>query len=159
MPPTALVDLSRIDLDRAILDKKEIRDILPHRYEFEQIDAVLHLDLSDNTIVGRRDLGASEFWVRGHVPGNPIFPGVLSIEASAQLGAIGYRLKLPETRDRFLALAAVNEVKFRGTIKPGDRVIYIVKLIQADRRVCRSRAQGIVAGKVVYEAEMLGLPI
>ena len=84
MPQKFLYDLSRIDIERIEYPIEEIRKLNPHRYEFEQLTGVLLFRPEEKIIVGLRVVRSDEFWIRGHIPGRPIFPGVLMLEAAAQ---------------------------------------------------------------------------
>ena len=91
MAPPLLVDLSKIDLSRVLMTVEEIRQYNPHRYEIEQLNGVIHLDPAAGQIVAFKDVRPDEFWVRGHIPGRPLFPGVLMIEAAAQMSSLYYK--------------------------------------------------------------------
>ncbi len=77
MPPVPLVDPTAIDTSRVLVDREGIRACNPQRFEMEQITAIVHLDLENKLVIGYKDVEASEFWVRGHMPGYPLLPGVL----------------------------------------------------------------------------------
>src|SRR3989442_852197 len=85
MPPEVHFDVGQLDLSRVIADKDAIRRFNPQRFEMEQLDAIVYEDSTNHVIVGYKDLGADEFWVRGHMPDYPLMPGVLMCEAGAQL--------------------------------------------------------------------------
>src|SRR5690242_5590200 len=85
MPPQAHCDLASLDAGRVLADKEAIRRVLPQRFEMEQLEAIIHLDPAAAIIVGYKDVRHDEFWVRGHMPGYPLMPGVLMCEAAAQL--------------------------------------------------------------------------
>ncbi|MBI1849239.1 MAG: beta-hydroxyacyl-ACP dehydratase [Planctomycetes bacterium] len=153
-----IVDLSKLDLEKVELDIEGIRRCIPQRYEMEQLDGIIRYDPVQEFIVGFRDVRNDEFWVRGHIPGRPLLPGVLMLEAAAQLAStyIGLTLKQPGL---FIGFGAADRVKFRGTVAPGDRL-----LIAARCQAMRSRAavfdvQGLVAGKVVFEARVTGVRV
>jgi 3-hydroxyacyl-[acyl-carrier-protein] dehydratase len=92
MPPKLLVDLSGIDLTRVAIPIEEIREVNPQRYEMEQLSGIITYRPDLGYIVAFRDVRPDEFWVRGHIPGRPLFPGVLMIEAAAQLSSFYYKL-------------------------------------------------------------------
>jgi 3-hydroxyacyl-[acyl-carrier-protein] dehydratase len=92
MPPKLLVDLSGIDLTRVAIPIEKIRAVNPQRYEMEQLSGVITYRPELGYIIGFRDVRPDEFWVRGHIPGRPLFPGVLMIEAAAQLSSFYYKL-------------------------------------------------------------------
>ncbi|MHC4295306.1 MAG: 3-hydroxyacyl-ACP dehydratase FabZ family protein, partial [Planctomycetota bacterium] len=75
MPPEPIIDMSRIDPEKVLISREEIYQVNPHRYEFQQIEGIYFIDHDEKEIAGYRDLREDEFWVRGHIPGRPIFPG------------------------------------------------------------------------------------
>ena len=91
MPQDILIDLSTLDLNKSIVDIETIRAIIPHRYEMEQLSGIVKFDPEQGIIVGYKDVSPNEFWVRGHIPGRPLMPGVLMLEAAAQLCTYYYK--------------------------------------------------------------------
>src|SRR5688572_7653729 len=87
MPPPPHIDPAAVDLSRVVADRDAIRRTNLHRFEMEMLDAVVLIDEEQHLMVGFRDIRADEFWVRGHFPGQPLFPGVLMCEAAAQLAS------------------------------------------------------------------------
>jgi 3-hydroxyacyl-[acyl-carrier-protein] dehydratase len=157
MPGPLLIDLATIDLSRVAMGIEEIRNHNPHRYEMEQLSGVIHLDLAGGCIVAYKDVRADEFWVRGHIPGRPLLPGVLMIEAAAQMCSLFY--KLVQQDPRFLGFAGVDGVKFRGQVVPGDRLILLGKAVEIRSRRAVFDTQGVVDGRLVMEAQITGMPI
>ncbi|MGB2937767.1 MAG: beta-hydroxyacyl-ACP dehydratase, partial [Phycisphaerae bacterium] len=92
MPPSLVVDLDSIDLEHILMGPEEIRKYNPHRYEMEQLSGVLHLDRDAGRIVAFKEVRDDEFWVRGHIPGRPLLPGVLMVEAAAQMCSLYYKV-------------------------------------------------------------------
>lgn len=154
-----LVDLAKYDLSKVVIPKSEILKVLPHRYEFEQVDGVVAIDVPNRVIIGMREPKATEFWVRGHVPGMPLFPGVLMIEGAAQLCVILYKRVVPAVENRFIAFAGLDEVRFRGTVKAGEKIFVVGKGIEATDRLCRCGFQGIAGGRIVFEGVVIGMPL
>ena len=87
MPPPAIIDPSTLDFSQLIADRDEIMRLNPHRHEFRLLDGVVFCDLEKRLFAGFHDVREDAFWARGHVPGRPLFPGVLMIEAAAQLAS------------------------------------------------------------------------
>ena len=85
MPPELIFDPSQLDFNRVVADLEQIRKVNSQRFEMEQLTAIVHVDRTEHLIVGYKDVRADEFWVRGHLPGYPLMPGVLMCEAAAQL--------------------------------------------------------------------------
>jgi len=157
MPPKPLIDLSTIDLSRIVAGPDEIRRCNPQRYEMEQLHGILHFSLEEGVAVGFKDVRPDEFWVRGHIPGRPLMPGVLICEAAAQLCSYYFRLALP--MDKFLGFGGMEEVKFRGAVVPGDRLILIAKKADLNPRKATFNCQAFVGTRMVYEGTIIGMPM
>ena len=156
MPPKPLFDVSRIDTAKVLVDRKWIYRVNPHRFEFQQLDGICMLDRVNGLLVGYRDVRPDEFWVRGHIPGRPLFPGVLMIETAAQL--VGYFVMSgPERHGDFLGFGGVDGVKFRGTVQPGQRIIMMGKIVECRPRRCVGATQAFVDGQMVYEGLITGM--
>ena len=159
MPRELLVNLDDLDLDAVEYDIEAIRECNEQRYEMEQLSGIVKLDTENDCVVGYKDVTDHEFWVRGHIPGNPLMPGVLMIEASAQLSSIAYQTLYVDAPNRFIAFGGVDKVKFRGTVGPEDRLDIIVKAIEMRRRRAIFDAQGVCNGKLVFEGVITGMPM
>ena len=94
MPREPLVDLTQINLEALAFDKEAIRAEILQRFEMEQLDGVIHLDVEAIVCVGYKDVRDDEFWTRGHIPGRPLYPGVMIIEAAAQLCTFHFKKML-----------------------------------------------------------------
>jgi len=154
-PP--LIDLNTLDLNRIIATREQIYERLPHRFEFMQLDAIVHLDLEQMVAVGLREVRPDEFWVRGHIPGRPLLPGVLMIESAAQMAS--YVSQQIRSYDRFLGFGGVDGVKFRGEVAPPAKLYLIEKMVEVRSRRTICDAQGFVEGRLVFEARITGMPI
>lgn len=159
MPPRFLVDFEPLDFSRPLLDIDDIRSILPQRYEMEQLTAVVHVDDVDGgRIVGYRDVRDDEFWVRGHLPERPLVPGVVLCEMGAQLAAV-LEARLDTSTNwetHFRGFAGLEGVKFRRSVVPGDRIILLGRCGKFARRMSTVYTQGVVDGKVAFEATIHG---
>ena len=154
MPPQLLIDLSAIDLNKILFDQEAIRESNPQRGDMEMLNGIVYANPEQGEIVGYKDVRDNEFWVPGHIPGRPLLPGVLMIEAGAQLSSI-YTRRF-EGWTGFIGFGGVDGVKFRAPVTPGQRMYLLGKKLWArHRRIC-SKVQGIVNGSMVFEAEITG---
>lgn len=154
--PQLLFDLTDIDLDRVLVDAAGIEAVNPHRGHMRMIDAIVRIDQESQTMLAYKDVRDDEFWAAGHFPGRPLFPGVLMIEAAAQLASY-VMIKLFGAK--LIGFAAVDDVKFRRQVVPGDRLFILGRRTDTRPRRCISRMQGVVGGAVCFEATVTGMPI
>jgi 3-hydroxyacyl-[acyl-carrier-protein] dehydratase len=154
MPPQLLYDITGIDLDHVLFDQEAIRQANPQRGDMEQLNGIVYAAPELGRIIGFKDVRPDEFWVEGHIPGRPLLPGVLMIEAGAQLASFYTRTYVGWKG--FIGFGGVDEVKFRMQVAPGRRM-YIVgqKIWERHRRIC-CRIQGLVEGSIAYEATITG---
>lgn len=155
MPPEAFYDISKLDQSTVLATREQVYQVNPHRYEFELLDGIFCVDKPAEVIVGYRDTRQDEFWVRGHIPGRPIFPGVLMIETAAQL--VSYYIMSQNPGKGFLGFGGVTDVKFRGAVTPGQRVIMVGKMIDCRPRRIIGATQAFVDGQLVYEGMITGM--
>ncbi|MBY0457941.1 MAG: hypothetical protein K2V38_11425, partial [Gemmataceae bacterium] len=116
------LDLTTLPFDRPVAGIEEIRAANPHRFEFEMLSGIVHLDPAKHLIAGFKDLRADDFWTRGHMPGFPLFPGVLMCEAAAQLSGYYYTTQKIGDPGVLLGLGGVDEAKFVRLVRPGERL-------------------------------------
>lgn len=157
MPPKPLIDLDSIDLETLEADMDEVRECNPQRYEFEQLDGILHYDADKQCVVGVKNVTDDEFWVRGHIPDRPLMPGVLMCEAAAQLCSYYYK-RTTETDD-FVGFGGLDNVKFRAAVEPGSRLILVAKVKRISRRHCVMDCQGFVGDRMVFQGTITGVPM
>lgn len=157
MPPQLLFDISGIDLSQVIFDQETIRECNLQRGDMEHLNGIVYADPSQGRIIGYKDVRADEFWVPGHIPGRPLLPGVIMIEAGAQLASF-YTRRFDDWAG-FIGFSAADEIRFRTPVTPGQR-LYILgqKTWTRHRRFC-SKVQGLVGGTVVFEAMIVGAQV
>jgi 3-hydroxyacyl-[acyl-carrier-protein] dehydratase len=155
MPPKALFDFSNIDMTRPIVTREQIAQVNPHRHEFALLDGFYHLDYQAQEMIAYVDARPDEFWVRGHIPGRPLMPGVLMIESAAQM--ISYFTKQATKAEGFIGFGGVTDVKFRGQVTPGMKLVLVGKLLELRPRRAVGATQGFVDGVMVYEGTITGL--
>jgi len=158
MPPLAIIDLKGIDFSRVVADKDTIRKVLPQRHEMEQIDAVVHCDKETGLVVGYKDVGSNEFWVKGHLPGFPVYPGVLLCECAAQLCSY-HALTMTPINGEFIAFGGLENVRFRSMVVPGDRLVMVGKAGKINRRQMNYAVQGFVGDSLVFHGDIMGLAV
>ena len=157
MPPPLLFELDNIDLDHVLYGPDQIEEVNPHRFGMRQIDGIVHLDLDAGTVVAFKDVAEDEFWVRGHIPGRPLMPGVLMVEAAAQMASFAVQQISRQTR--FIGFGGIQDVKFRGQVVPGSRLYLLGKFLENRPRRFKLVAQGLVDGRFVFEGVVVGMPI
>jgi 3-hydroxyacyl-[acyl-carrier-protein] dehydratase len=158
MPPELILDPASLDLNNILADKEAIRKINPQRYEMEQIDAIVLEDKILHMVAGYKDIKEDEFWVRGHMPGYPLMPGVIMCEAAAQVSGY-YIMKNKLVIGDFLGFGGMDNVRFRSPIHVGDRLVIISKLLKHHRRQVVTNAQGFVNNAMVFQADIIGVPL
>jgi 3-hydroxyacyl-[acyl-carrier-protein] dehydratase len=158
MPPALLVDPATIDTARVLVDAEGIRRCNPQRFEMEQLTAIVHLDVENKIVVGYKDVARDEFWVRGHMPDYPLMPGVLICEAAAQLSSfLCAQIRLHPSG--FIAFGGMEDVRFRGQVRPGDRLLLVGKGLRLHRRHTIFECQAFVSTNMVFHGKIIGVPI
>ncbi|MBN1852297.1 MAG: beta-hydroxyacyl-ACP dehydratase [Pirellulales bacterium] len=154
-----IIDFSEYNLNHIVADLEEIRRYNPQRYEMEQLTAIVYDDSERNISVGYKDIGENEFWIRGHMPGMPLMPGVVMCEAAAQLCAY-HTQKHDLIGAEMVGFGGLDEVRFRGVIVPGDRLVIVAQLTKVRRgSLLKSRFQEFVRESLVCEGSITGIPI
>jgi len=158
MASAPFVDLSTLDLNRLVTTREQIYQVLPHRHEFMQLDGLVFADIERWLAVAVREVREDEFWVRGHIPGRPLLPGVLMIETAAQLAAYVTVLLAPEG-NRFWGFGGVENVKFRMAVTPPARMYFVLKGVEFRPRRSIADVQAFVEGKLTFEGRVIGMPV
>lgn len=154
-----ILDPSELDFDEPIADLGAIRDLIPQRHEIEQLTAVIYEDLEAKVFAGYQDVAEDAFWVRGHMPGMPLMPGVLMCEAAAQLCSF-FVQRHDLLGCEMVGFGGLDEVRFRGAVRPGDRMAIVAKMLKVRRgRMIQARFECFVDGTLVCEGQLLGIPI
>jgi UDP-3-O-[3-hydroxymyristoyl] N-acetylglucosamine deacetylase/3-hydroxyacyl-[acyl-carrier-protein] dehydratase len=135
---------------------EEIMKVLPHRYPFLLIDRILEIE-GKQRIVGMKNVTINEPFFQGHFPGHPIMPGVLIIEAMAQVGGMLLMGGLEETEQKVVYFMSLDNVRFRKPVRPGDQIRFELDVIQIRGAVCKMRGVAKVDGELVAEAEMAAM--
>jgi 3-hydroxyacyl-[acyl-carrier-protein] dehydratase len=154
MPPQFLFDLSKIDLEHIEFDQEAIRALNPQRGDMEHLNGVIWTDSQAGNILGFKDVREDEFWVPGHIPGRPLLPGVIMIEAAAQVAAFYTKKYVGWTG--FIGFGGVEECKFRAQVTPPARMYILGHLEWERHRRIGCRVQGVVKGQLVFEATIVG---
>jgi 3-hydroxyacyl-[acyl-carrier-protein] dehydratase len=136
-----------------LLDIQEIRDILPHRYPMLLVDAILELE--EERIVGIKNVTVNEPYFVGHFPEFPVMPGVLVVEAMAQVAGVLVLKSLPDRKNKLVLLATIEGAKFRGKVRPGDQLRIEMKVTKRKNAIAKMHGQATVDGVVVAEAELM----
>ena len=138
----------------AILDSLAIQDILPHRYPFLLVDKIIELEPRVR-IVGIKQVTINEHFFVGHFPGAPVMPGVLQIEALAQVGAILALREFEDRESKIPFFTGINDAKFRRPVVPGDTLRLEVTALRIGSKVQKMRGVASVEGQVTAEAEIV----
>lgn len=135
------------------LNIQEIRELLPHRYPMLLVDRIL--DMNETKIVGIKNVSVNEPFFMGHFPDFPVMPGVLIVEAMAQVAGVLVLKSLPDRKEKLVLLASVEEAKFRKPVVPGDQLKIEMTVERRKATVAKMRGVATVAGQVVAEAVVM----
>lgn len=136
-----------------VLDTQAIRDILPHRYPMLLVDRIVELEA--DRIVGIKNVTANEPFFMGHFPDFPVMPGVLIIEAMAQVAGVLVLKGIPDRKSKVVLLASIDNAKFRRPVVPGDQLRIEMRIVKKKASVAKMAGQATVDGQVVAEAEVM----
>ncbi|KSU60469.1 beta-hydroxyacyl-ACP dehydratase [[Bacillus] enclensis] len=136
-----------------MLDINEIKDIIPHRYPFLLVDRITEVE-EGKKAVGIKNVTANEEFFNGHFPDYPVMPGVLIVEALAQVGAVAM-LKKEENRGRLAFFTGIDKCRFKRQVKPGDQLKLEVEMIRFKGAIGKGKGLATVDGEVACELEMM----
>lgn len=154
-----LYDITQLDFSRPVATLEDVRKYNPQRHEMEQLSAVVYVDETQYLSVGYKDTTPNDFWVRGHFPHLAIMPGVVMLEAIAQLCSyVTQRYDLLGAE--VVGFGGLEDVRFRDVVFPGERFVVLSKLEKVRRgRMIVCRFQGIVGDRLCIEGTLKGVPI
>ncbi|MBI4577342.1 MAG: beta-hydroxyacyl-ACP dehydratase [Planctomycetes bacterium] len=157
MGSAPFIDPADLDLGRVLYDRAAIRRFNPQREPLEGLDAVVLFDQEAGLIAGYRDIRSDEFWVPGHIPGRPLLPGVLMCESAAQLCSFYIGAAGLVGEGYFIGFAGLEAVRFRGEVRPGDRLVLLARRMEIRSRTATFDAQGLVGARLVFEGRIIGV--
>jgi len=138
----------------AIVNVEQIMQYLPHRFPMLLVDRIVEVE-SGKRIVGIKNVTINEPFFQGHFPGHPIMPGVLIIEAMGQVGGLLLMDAVDKPEDYVVYFMALDNVKWRRPVVPGDQIVFELEMVQFRRHVCRMKGRGTVDGQLVAEADLM----
>ena len=136
------------------MDVNEIQKIIPHRYPFLLVDAIVELEPSKR-IVGLKNVSVNEFFFQGHFPGKPVMPGVLIVEAMAQVAAVMVLREIPDREKKLVYFMGIDGARFRAPVVPGNQLKIVVEVIKMRPRIGKLKGEAFVNDRLVAEAEIL----
>ena len=138
------------------LDSTEIQSILPHRYPFLLVDRIEELEIGKR-VIGIKNVTFNEPFFQGHFPGRPIMPGVLIIEAMAQVGGVLAFKSANQSGAKLVYFMGIDKAKFRKPVVPGDRLRFVVDVLRARHPYWKMRGEAYVEDSLVCEAELMAM--
>ena len=157
MPLRPLADLAALDLSKTLYGRDDLYRVLSQAGRFALVDGVLHFDLEDDLVVGFKDVTSDEWWAKDHIPGRPLFPGTLMVEASAQLATFDFHHRRPEVKDAFIGFTGIDKTRFRSTVEPDCRLLLVCRIARLRNTMFTYDVQGVVEDDIVFEATISGM--
>lgn len=153
--PGAIFDVSQIDPAAVLVDRDGLKLLIPHRDVMLLPDRIVWRAEDGRSCVGAKSIRDDEFWVPGHFPGKPLFPGVLMVETGEQVATYLFNSHLD--RPTLAAFLRIEDCAFRNAVVPGDELFLLCDCIKASARRFISRIQGIVEDRIAFEATITGM--
>lgn len=153
-----IVNSALYDLDKPLSGVEEIRRHNRHRFEMELLTGILYENFEEKSTVGYLDTSDTSFWVRGHMPDFPLMPGVLMCEAAAQLTSF-FANKYDLMAGSLIGLGGLESVRFRGIVRPGDKLVVQAKMIRCKKLLVTADFIGLVGSSIVCEGLIMGVTI
>lgn len=150
-----LFDLADIDLSARVADRDRIAKFNPHRGEMALLDAIIWQNEGPSRAVAIKRVHPDEFWVDGHFPGKPMYPGVLMVEAGAQLACYMHMQRMEGPK--IAAFLRIENASFRSMVQPGDDLILLGQAVKFGRRQFSADIQGLVGDRVAFDARISGM--
>ncbi len=157
MPTELIYDISGIDLSATVADVESIARTIPQRGDMLQIDRIVWHEENFERGIAIKEVSEDEFWVPGHIPDKPLLPGVLMVEAAAQLASWMYYKR--SRKDWFAGFTRIEETIFRGQVAPGDTLILVGKCLKYNVKRFTCRCQGVVNDQIVFETTVTGMAL
>ncbi|MFN0131737.1 MAG: 3-hydroxyacyl-ACP dehydratase FabZ family protein [Phycisphaerales bacterium] len=152
-----VIDLARLDLTKRMYSRDDIAKLNPHRGEMALLDWIIWETPDHRQVVGLKHIRHDEFWVPGHFPAKAMFPGVLMIEAGAQLACFSFNIRQPAPK--VIAFLRIEEASFRASVHPGDDLYLLCVEIKYGRRQFHSQIQGMVNDRLAFDARISGMSL